>query len=116
MTGKPRERRSPHSLLTSFRSGCVSYLTIFSPEGRLYQVEYSFKAISGSNYTAIALRGKDTSVVIVQKKVEDKLIDPSTVSHLWQITPTIGAVVVGLIGACERRIWQSKELNKIAGA
>jgi len=32
-------------------------------------VEYAFKAISGSGHTAISVRGKDTSVVITQRKV-----------------------------------------------
>jgi 20S proteasome alpha/beta subunit len=31
--------------------------------------EYAFKAITGSGHTAIAVRGKDTSVVITQKKI-----------------------------------------------
>jgi hypothetical protein len=32
-------------------------------------LEYAFKAISGSGHTAVAVRGKDTSVVITQRKV-----------------------------------------------
>ncbi len=32
-------------------------------------LEYAFKAISGAGVTAVAVRGKDTAVVITQRKV-----------------------------------------------
>jgi hypothetical protein len=33
---------------------------------------------------------------------QDKLLDPETITHLFQITPTIGCVMTGLIGESGR--------------
>jgi len=81
-------------------AGFDRHITIFSPEGRIYQVEYAFKAINSTNLTVVAVKGVDTACVAVLKKVPDKLIVPSSVSSVFQITDTIGAVIIGLVPDC----------------
>eukprot|EP00884_Botryococcus_braunii_P001384 jgi/Botrbrau1/11246/Bobra.0038s0018.1 len=77
-------------------TGYDRHITIFSPEGRLYQVEYAFKAAKSAGITSIGVRGKDSVAVVTQKKVPDKLIDPTSVTHLHKVTKHIGILVTGL--------------------
>lgn len=84
-------------------------ITVFSPQGRLYQMEYAFKAAtSSSGLTGVAVRGLDTSCVITQKKIPDRLIDPSSVTHLFQITPKIGCLANGLLADCKASIQRAR--------
>jgi 20S proteasome subunit alpha 1 len=73
------------------------FITVFSPEGRLQQVEHAHKAVKLAEVTAIAAKGKNCIVVAVQKKVPDKLVDPRTVTHMFRITPHVGVCLVGVL-------------------
>ncbi|KDQ55833.1 hypothetical protein JAAARDRAFT_159252 [Jaapia argillacea MUCL 33604] len=53
-----------------------SRTTIFSPEGRLYQIEYAMEAISHAG-TVLGVLAKDGVVLAAEKKVTGKLLDMS---------------------------------------
>jgi 20S proteasome subunit alpha 1 len=81
------------------------HISIFSPQGRLYQMEYAFKAAtSASGLTGISLRGKNSCVVVTQKKVPDRLMDPVSISHIFAITPKIGCLATGMIADCKAQV------------
>ena len=67
--------------------------TIFSPEGRLYQVEYAMEAISHAG-TAIGVLATDGIVLAAEKKVTSKLLDQdSSTEQLYVLNeyhPTLG--------------------------
>eukprot|EP00520_Triparma_pacifica_P007111 CAMPEP_0118669308 /NCGR_PEP_ID=MMETSP0785-20121206/20824_1 /TAXON_ID=91992 /ORGANISM="Bolidomonas pacifica, Strain CCMP 1866" /LENGTH=245 /DNA_ID=CAMNT_0006563967 /DNA_START=30 /DNA_END=767 /DNA_ORIENTATION=+ len=78
------------------------HISIFSPNGRLYQVEYAFKAAaSASGLTSVACRGKDTVAMVTQKKVPERLIDPASVSNVFTIIPKIGCLMTGHSPDCK---------------
>ncbi|PNW70092.1 hypothetical protein CHLRE_17g705400v5 [Chlamydomonas reinhardtii] len=90
-------------------SGYDRHITIFSPEGRLFQVEYAFKAVRTAGVTSIGVRGKDSVVFVTQKKVQDKLIDPTSVTRLFKITKFIGMLVTGLPADTRAIVQQARQ-------
>ncbi|GMI93645.1 20S proteasome alpha subunit E2 [Hibiscus trionum] len=68
----------------------------FSPEGRLFQVEYAIEAIKLGS-TAIGLKTKDGVVLAVEKRITSPLLEPSSVEKIMEIDDHIGCAMSGLI-------------------
>jgi len=92
------------------QSGYDRHITIFSPEGKLHQVQYAFKAVKGSNITSVALRGEDSVVVVTQKKITEKLMDKDFTTHLYNISPSIGCCMTGMSADARALVFRAREI------
>eukprot|EP00919_Chromeraceae_sp_WS-2016_P006811 GHVR01015968.1.p1 GENE.GHVR01015968.1~~GHVR01015968.1.p1 ORF type:complete len:179 (-),score=12.11 GHVR01015968.1:477-1013(-) len=90
--------------MSKSNQGHEYFITVFSPEGKLYQVEYAFKAVKTCGLTAVAIRGKDSVVLLSEKKIGDRFIDASTVTSIYNVTSKIGCLAIGIIPDCKNVI------------
>eukprot|EP01087_Luapelamoeba_hula_P002318 TRINITY_DN11_c0_g1_i1.p1 TRINITY_DN11_c0_g1~~TRINITY_DN11_c0_g1_i1.p1 ORF type:complete len:286 (+),score=57.35 TRINITY_DN11_c0_g1_i1:99-860(+) len=70
--------------------------TTYSPDGRVFQVEYADKAVENSG-TAIGLRVKDGVVLAVEKMVFSKMLVPGTNRRIHTVDRQAGLAVAGLV-------------------
>lgn len=85
-------------------------LTVFSPDGKLFQLEYAFKAVRLPGDTTIGVRGKDTVCLITTKKVPDKLVDPTSVTRMFKVTKNIGICVTGRVPDARGLVYKCREI------
>eukprot|EP00252_Welwitschia_mirabilis_P012177 TRINITY_DN2707_c0_g1_i1.p1 TRINITY_DN2707_c0_g1~~TRINITY_DN2707_c0_g1_i1.p1 ORF type:complete len:251 (+),score=39.88 TRINITY_DN2707_c0_g1_i1:167-919(+) len=74
-----------------------SRTTIFSPEGRLYQVEYAMEAI-GNAGAAVGILAKDGVILAGEKRVTSKLLQTSkSTEKMYKIDDHVACVVAGIM-------------------
>jgi len=70
-------------------------LTVFSPEGRLFQVEYALEAVRRGTL-AVAVKSKDDVCLAAQIKTASILMDADSIDKVFQIDEHIGVAISGL--------------------
>lgn len=70
--------------------------SMFSPDGRLLQVEYAKKTVRLGN-TAIGMVCKDGVLLVTDKRIIDKLVVPEAIEKVFQIDDHIIATASGII-------------------
>lgn len=68
----------------------------FSPEGRLFQVEYAIEAIKLGS-TAIGIQTKEGCVLAVEKRITSPLIVSSSIEKVFEVDKHVGCAMSGLI-------------------
>ena len=71
-------------------------ITVFSPDGRLFQVEYAREAVKRGT-TTVGVKFKDGVVLIVDKRLSSKLIEPKSIEKIFKIDSHIGCATSGLV-------------------
>ena len=72
-------------------------ITMFSPDGRLYQVEYAREAVKRGT-TAVGIKCRSGVVLLVDKRVGSRLLEPSSIEKIFKIDEHIGVASSGLVG------------------
>jgi len=70
-------------------------ITVFSPDGRLFQVEYALETVN-RGATILGVTCSEGVVLGAEEKIETKLQDPNFTWKLYEIDDHFGAAVVGL--------------------
>lgn len=78
-------------LQTSIGTGYDLTNSVFSPDGRNFQVEYAVKAVENGG-TSIGIRCKDGVVLAVEKVISSKLLKPGANKRIATIDRHMGAV------------------------
>ena len=71
-------------------------VSTFSPDGRLYQVEYARESVKRGT-TTVGLKYRDGVVLIVDKRITSKLINVDSIEKMYKIDEHIGFTTSGLV-------------------
>jgi 20S proteasome subunit alpha 5 len=87
----------------------------FSPEGRLFQVEYAIEAIKLGS-TTIGICTKEGVVLGVEKRVQSSLLESSSIEKIMEIDTHLGAAMSGLVADARTMIDHARVTSQVGVA
>ncbi|MCJ7516634.1 MAG: archaeal proteasome endopeptidase complex subunit alpha [Methanomassiliicoccales archaeon] len=88
-------------------------ITVFSPDGRLFQVEYAREAVKRGT-TTVGLKFKDGVVLIVDKRIASRLMEPKSIEKIFKIDRHIGCATSGLVADARILVDQARVIAQIS--
>ncbi len=90
-------------------------ITVFSPDGRLFQVEYAREAVKRGT-TTVGVKFVDGVVLIIDKRVSSRLVEPNSIEKIFTIDDHIGCATSGLVADARALIDRARldaQINEI---
>jgi len=87
-------------------------ITVFSPDGRLFQVEYAREAVKRGT-TSLGVKSTEGIVLVVDKRTTSKLVESKSIEKIFQIDDHIGAATSGLVADARSLIERARIESQI---
>ena len=84
-------------------------ITMFSPDGRLLQVEYAKKTVKLGN-TAVGITTDDSVILASDKRIVDDLVVPEAVEKIFEIDKHMMITGAGILSDARRLIDEAREM------
>ena len=89
-------------------SGYDRAITVFSPDGRLYQVEYAIETVRRGTL-AVGVRSNEGIVIAVEERTR-KLQTPSVVQKIFEVDTHLGIAAAGYIPDARVQVDQARNI------
>ncbi|MGB9964000.1 archaeal proteasome endopeptidase complex subunit alpha [Halobacterium sp. CBA1126] len=87
-------------------------ITIFSPDGRLYQVEYAREAVKRGT-ASIGVRTAEGVVLVVDKRTRSPLLEGSSVEKLHKVDDHVGAASAGHVADARKLVDFARQQSQV---
>lgn len=90
-------------------------ITVFSPDGRLFQVEYARVAVTRGTTTA-GIKFAKGIVLMADKNIASRLMEPDSIEKIFQIDEHIGCATSGLVADARALVDYARiasQINKV---
>lgn len=90
-------------------------ITVFSPDGRLFQVEYAREAVKRGS-TTVGIKFDKGVILMVDKKLSSRLVEAKSHEKIFKIDAQIGCATSGLVADARSLVDRARieaQINKI---